>query len=270
MTIERATPLRRIAELLYYVRTTPDADTSVAALARYAGFSPFHFQRVFRVIVGETVGDYLRSRRLQRAAADLRASEKTVTEIALGSGYETASAFTRAFASAYGVSPSTFRTGEETMTQFYDDVRIEELAPMRLLGIRRNGPYTNVNEAWQRLVQHGLERGIFTTRTPRVGLSWDDPQTTDASVLRYAACIVSDAAADDVLEEVTIEEGRWAIYRHVGPYELIGPIFDRLLNDVIARRELELRHAPAMELYRNNPRVVAPGELITNLALPIT
>jgi len=82
---------------------------SIGVLARHAGLAEHHFQRRFAVATGETVGGYLRARRLEKAALALLASRQSILDIALQIGFETHSSFSRAFKHQFGLSPSQFR-----------------------------------------------------------------------------------------------------------------------------------------------------------------
>jgi AraC family transcriptional regulator len=83
------------------------------ALARRAGFSLWHFHRIFADQTGESLGSYIRKRRLTAAAEDLARSERSVLDIALDYQFESHAAFTRAFRAAFDSSPSSFRrTGQ--------------------------------------------------------------------------------------------------------------------------------------------------------------
>ena len=81
----------------------------VPALARAAHLSPAHFSREFRRAFGETPHQYLLTRRLERAAALLRHTDRTVADICLTVGLHSIGSFTTSFGRAYGVSPTAYR-----------------------------------------------------------------------------------------------------------------------------------------------------------------
>lgn len=80
-----------------------------------AGFSAFHFQRLFQAITGFTVLEYVRRRRLTEAASALRNTATGVLEIALNYGYQSQEAFTRAFDAHFGITPARFRKLEKVL-----------------------------------------------------------------------------------------------------------------------------------------------------------
>ena len=103
----------RILRSLVYVQTHLDETISLEDMAAVACFSPCHFHRIFRGMVGESVAEHIRRLRLERAAQLLRRTDKPVIEIALAAGYETHESFTRAFGAAFGQAPSSFRASHQ-------------------------------------------------------------------------------------------------------------------------------------------------------------
>ena len=81
----------------------------VEDLARAAGLSRAHFSRQFRRAYGESPHAYLLTRRLERAAALLRASDRSVADICVSVGLKSVGSFTTSFTRTYGVSPTAYR-----------------------------------------------------------------------------------------------------------------------------------------------------------------
>lgn len=82
---------------------------TVADLARAAGLSPAHFSRTFRRTFGESPHVYLLTRRLERAAALLRTTDRSVADICMAVGLISVGSFTTSFARLFGKSPSAYR-----------------------------------------------------------------------------------------------------------------------------------------------------------------
>lgn len=80
-------------------------------LARAAGLSRAHFSREFRRAFGESPHAYLLSRRLERAAALLRTTDRSVAEICLAVGLTSIGSFTTSFTRTFGTSPTAYRAG---------------------------------------------------------------------------------------------------------------------------------------------------------------
>jgi AraC family transcriptional regulator len=104
---DERTPPRWLAQALDLLR---DGETgSVAHVAMRLGVHPIHLARTFRVFHGCTPGEYLRRARVERAAALLKGSRRSLADVAHMCGFADQSHFTRAFQSALGVTPRRFR-----------------------------------------------------------------------------------------------------------------------------------------------------------------
>lgn len=79
-------------------------------IAKRAFSSSFHYQRVFHILCGYTLGDYIRNRRLSLAAAELQMGDSKVIDVAVKYGYNTPESFSRAFERFHGVLPSAAKT----------------------------------------------------------------------------------------------------------------------------------------------------------------
>ena len=84
-------------------------ELSVHQLAEFCNLSPWHFQRLFKSLVGDTLGNYLRGRRLSQAAHLLANSEQNILDIAMAVGFNSHEALTRSFKTKFGLSPSQYR-----------------------------------------------------------------------------------------------------------------------------------------------------------------
>jgi len=93
----------------------------VPSLARAAHLSPAHFSREFRRTFGDTPHQYLLTRRMERAAALLRNTDRTVAEVCLTVGLRSIGSFTTTFGRTFGLSPTAYRAAHPPAT---DRVRI--------------------------------------------------------------------------------------------------------------------------------------------------
>src|SRR5437667_1945614 len=109
MTLTPVPPARHLLRAKDLVDARYREPLDVAALARAARLSPAHFSREFRRAFGETPHQYLLTRRLERAAALLRNTDRSVADICLTVGLRSVGSFTTSFGRAYGVSPTAYR-----------------------------------------------------------------------------------------------------------------------------------------------------------------
>lgn len=113
-----------IQRAIEYMENNLTEDLSVKDIAVQAYVSEFHFQRIFSVLCGFTVGEYIRSRRLTLAAQELSSSaDVKVIDIALKYGYDSPDSFSRAFMKFHGISPTAAKEKGASLRYF---------APMRI------------------------------------------------------------------------------------------------------------------------------------------
>ncbi len=100
-----------IQKAVDYVEAHLTEELDFPEIAKQACSSSFHFQRVFSILCGYTLGDYIRMRRLSLAGNELAASDARILDIAVKYGYDTQESFSRAFTRFHGVSPTQARAG---------------------------------------------------------------------------------------------------------------------------------------------------------------
>ena len=100
-----------ISKAIDYIEEHITEPTDYARAAKEACSSLFNFQRVFALLCGYTLGDYVRMRRLTLAGEELLSTDAKVIDVALKYGYDSPESFSRAFARFHGVSPSAVRKG---------------------------------------------------------------------------------------------------------------------------------------------------------------
>lgn len=78
-------------------------------VARYSGYSKWHFQRIFLYYKGESIGRYIRIRKLQLAAQDLKNTQERIVDISVKYGFDSQQSFNRLFTRSFKMSPGTYR-----------------------------------------------------------------------------------------------------------------------------------------------------------------
>ena len=94
----------------YIEKNIAEGDLSLKRLSSVAGFSPFHFHRIFAGMMGETLNQFIQRVRVEKSAMMLAANpKKNMTEIAFDCGYSGSAQFSRAFRERFGATPSEWR-----------------------------------------------------------------------------------------------------------------------------------------------------------------
>lgn len=280
----------RIVRALVYIQQHLDEELELERVASVAAFSRYHFHRIFRGLVGESLMEHIRRLRLERAARHLKQLAEPITQIALQAGFETHESFTRAFGAMFGVSPSSFRAAhkpapESASGTHFDDVggyhppdygdpppvEVKELPPMRVVFLRHVGPYGQVGATWGRLMCWAGPRGLLGPHMRLIGIVHDDPDVTPPDKIRYDAAVVVNRPVEPEGEFGVLEMtgGRYAVAAHKGPYEKLGQTYQRLCGGWLPKSGHELREAPAFEEYLNSPMNTRPEDLLTLIHLPL-
>lgn len=139
-----------IQNAINYIEDHITEELDYEAIARESASSTFHFQRVFSILCGFTLGEYIRSRRLSLAGGELAAGRDKVIDIALKYGYETPESFAKAFQKFHGVTPSQARCSGVKLKSFSTlsvkvsleggstmNYRVEEKQDLLLYGYKR-------------------------------------------------------------------------------------------------------------------------------------
>lgn len=274
-----------------------DPNCCPADLADAAGFSAFHFSRMFAGMVGESPGELLKRLRLERAALSLKAHQR-VTEVAFDAGYESLEAFSRAFRSAFGCSPSQFAAGNQvaclpapsTLHITPDGSRCpivlprhpgkksmnveiqESVAPQRVVAMRHTGPYNQIGPVFEKLAAWAGENNV-TMVGPALAIFHDDPESVSPDQLRSDACIAVAAGytpSDPAVQAIDLPGGRYAVATHTGSYEGLGNAWGQLVGQWIPTSGVHIDfERPCYEVYLNDCSVVPEDQLLTHIYEPI-
>lgn len=274
----------RINRVLLYIDEHLGERLNLDTLASVSCFSPFHFHRIMRAHLNESLGSYVIRQRMQAAALLLEYSDKTVSGIAYEIGYETPSSLTKAFKNSFGVSPSEFRESKAKLKRVERNIlfnlketdmnlnpEIRQIDDMKVIYIQAIGDYNNVGPAWGRLCEFAGRRGLFGPQTKMFGLSHDDPEITEASKLRYDACIAinKEMEPEGEIGVKTVAGGKYAVFVHKGPYRELQKSYNDIFRNWLPESKCELGESAPLEFYLNDPDKVEAEDLRTEICVPI-
>ncbi|HZJ65209.1 MAG TPA: AraC family transcriptional regulator [Kofleriaceae bacterium] len=249
-------------------------------VAQVACFSPYHFHRIFRSLVGETLHAFVKRLRLERALY-LISHEKgaSLTDVALRCGFASSSDFSRSFRTQYGVPPSLFdveqfrRTRRDQMADALapDDrhrlaglpagdnpdgfeVRLRELPARRVAYERVQKPYSGgVPEAAARMLAWAKQRGLAGGQW--LGYQWDDPEIVALELCRYDIGLEVPASApvDGGVNVTTFPAMTVAEIAIAGTVELEMRAIDWLYRTWLPRSRHVPDHQPGFEAFDGEP-----------------
>jgi AraC family transcriptional regulator len=275
--------VERINKVLVYIDRNLGEKMDLEMLAEMAHFSPFHFHRIMRAYLRESLGSYIIRVRLDAAAALLLYSTELVSDIAYRIGYDTPAAFTKAFQKRFGTSPSDYRQNKGSLrlekvqlsTINYEKMKlkakIKEIKPIPVVYVHAIGDYNNVGTAWEKLSKFMKEKKLFSFGIEFIGVSYDDPSVTETEKLRYDACVTvkKEVRPEGEVGYKLLEGGLYAIFRHTGPYENFSKTYDQIYLEWLPESGYELRDAPPLEFYLNDPDRTKPENLKTDIYVPV-
>ncbi len=291
--------VQRLHRVIDYIFEHLDDNLDVNTLADIAILSPYHFHRIYRQVIRETVNTTVRRLRLQKAAAQLIRTQQPIAAIAKQTYYSSIEAFSRAFLQQYGESPVSYRkrcehhlsnvgtnnvllrrTAESTQQPLQKqddkimfDIEIINIDQIPLLGIDHKGDYMNIGSIFEKLFVYAGSHGLLTDNTRSFGIYYDDPQTVDIDKLRSVACFSSDIGADTLdnpsLRNITIPAMACARLVFKGSYAELNKAYDYLFGSWLPNSGREAGDFPAFEEYLNDPKTTPPAELLTAIHCPL-
>ncbi len=262
----------RLQRVAGYVHAHLDEPLDLKRLAAIACFSPYHFHRVYRACLGETVVETLARLRLQRAATQLARSSRRIADIAKAAGYGSIPAFSRAFRASYGYSPGAFRARWRPNFTEGDPmpVVIQTRPPLRVATVPHQGPPQQIGAAFDRIMAWAGPKGITVPPAAGVAVYLSDMSVTPAAEQKALAGLTvgAEIGADETVSIHEVPGGRHAVFLFKGPYAKIMEGYRELFAWMPASGE-EPAHRPMFEVNLNDPRTTAPDELLTELCLPL-
>ncbi len=255
---------QRINEILFQIHFDISAKHSIDSLSKSASMSPFHFNRVFKKIVGESVYAYIRRVRLEHCAnALLFNPNSTINEIFSEVGFVSNSSFTHAFKEYFGCTPSKWREIDtplhvtqkiETINSLH--VEIAYVEKRRVAYVRHRGYNRSIKEAWQRMEEWTMSTNLDFSKMPMIGLHHSNPNIVKKEDCHYVACLELN---DDFIYFGNGKIGVMKIprifcakFRLNGKYGDLMKYMDYIYYEWLPNSKYEKVHLPSMALYHKN------------------
>ncbi len=259
--------LDRMNDALIYLEANLDGEIDLERAARLAACSQFHFQRMFTYIAGVPLSEYLRRRRMTLAALELAGGNVKVIDLALRYGYDSPTAFNRAFQSVHGVPPSRARDSGVRLTAYPRisftltvkgetsmNYRIETLEAFRIVGLKVTLPmdveqsFAQVPLFWQQSAPRVPEMMPLMNGTPKglLGVS----ACMSGETFDYFIAVASNAPVPQGMAESTVPACTWAIFDCVGAMpDALQTLQKRIVTEWLPTSGYEYANAPDIEVY---------------------
>ena len=300
--------VNRMNRVIDHIDANLDEKLSLETVAGIAAFSPFHFHRIFKAYLGETLNEYILRKRLEKARCMLDYERNlSITDIALQCGFNSASHFARTFKKHLGVTAGDYRSrvqnrkidqsdrkivkdsadsfpydGHANWTnadpsRYRDDlnVTVRTLPGYHVAYLREFGYGPKLMAAWMKLARRLEARDLLTEETTAIGVSRDDPDITPLGKCRYDACftVPGDFRPVDGIGVSDLPGGKFAC---IG----LETAVERIQKDIeLGIKALFLHwlpssgyqpdHRPCYELYRGDPLDRCSESVALDICIPV-
>jgi len=228
--------LERLNEAVNYIEKHLEDEIDYEKVSQIACCSTFHFQRMFSYIADVTLSEYIRRRRMTCAAFDLQNGNEKVIDIALKYGYDSPTAFNRAFQSIHGMAPSMAKSSGTILKAFPPisfkisikgdvemDYRIEKKDTFKIVGVKEHYAMT-IEESFAKIPlfwENTKKSGTIETmcslmnREPKgiLGLTTDCMEGRD---FNYYIAVATNSKTPEGLDEFSVPACTWAIFECTG------------------------------------------------------
>ena len=261
--------IERLNDAVGYIEEHLTEEIDYERLGKIACCSSYHFQRMFTYMAGVPLSEYIRRRRMSLAAVDLQSTGIKIIDVAGKYGYNSPTAFNRAFQSVHGIAPSAVKNEGVSVKSFPPvsfklivkgveemNYRIETKAAFRIVGvsvplekdIEKN--FAVIPRKWQETAVNGtLQKltGLMDTQPMGVlGVS----TCNDTEPWRYYIAVAS-SQTDRDLEEYTVPAATWAVFPGAGTNQSIQELERRIVTEWLPTSGYEYGNAPDVEVYLN-------------------
>lgn len=279
--------INSIKKALNYIENNLQEDIDLSAIAKEAGYSLYHFHRIFKGIVGDSMKDYVRKRRFTEAAKELVYTNKSIVEIGIKYGYESREGFSRAFEKVYGRNPSEVRR-DNLLYFIREPINIDYMMFQLKLTTEGLTPlYRNLSERYVVGRKWKVKAdGSNLQDIPLLWQKWNNEKESEKIINRKCAdeimgiCIFSQGNVFDYMigHEVNtmeyvpenmviyrLEPSLYAVFRVIGPItESVQKTWDYIYSVWLSESKYKHRNIDDIEYY-----YYTEGELVADLYIPI-
>lgn len=292
--------LQRMTLAVDYIEDNLEHDIDYEQIARIALCSVYQFQRMFSFVLEIPLSEYVRRRRLTRAAFDLQDKKNRVTDIAMKYGYETPESFSRAFQNLHGLTPTAARHAGSRLKAYPRisfqlilkgvvemNYRIEEREAFQVFGLEgvydmdtfANQQGLSIPDVWQSLSKNGegdkLSRSVigdwraegkFGKELGTV-LAFDSYKFTSNTTFPYLiGCYKTANSEVDGYTVVNVPASAWAVFSTLhdgngsGNYDLRA-LKNRIFSEWLQTSNYTIMDGGNFEMYGSTPDGYAYCEL---------
>lgn len=271
---------------LVYVQNNFDSIITVEELAKISAYSVFHFHRIFKEVTGQSVNNYIRNTRLEKASnLLLYNNHKSIQMIALECGFSTATSFTQAFKKMFSMTPKDWKKGgytqknsKKTFSMIEADESIiinpPEIVNSENIPILYTRVYKYENDIsliWHEMHEWCEAMNILEKPHKYIGLFHNHPSFLPYNTMRYSACIRTDEDINPSgkVGRCNLSCGKFAKFKFNCSHQELYKMMHLAYINWLQGSKYEVRNFPAYVEYKNPEYLMCNGVLEVDFYLPI-
>lgn len=273
--------IERVNEVLYRIHADLSQNLNVEMLASLAAMSPFHFNRVFKEIVGESIHAYIKRVKLEHAGNLLLFSpDATITHIMQEVGFSSNASFSQAFKENFGVTPTKWRevdkANENRDLTFIDrplPVTIAMMPSYEVAYVRHKGYDRSIKTAWLKLQEWALRHDVNFSAQTMIALHHSNPRFVEASKCHYVACLELPKGKklyrNGEIGVMKIPQTFCAIFSLRGVYGDLKKYMDVMYHEWLPKSAYEKVSLPSFAIYRQNHFIDPSEQFDLDFCIPV-
>lgn len=261
-----------IQNAINYIEEHLTEEIDYEDVAKEAACSSFYFQRIFGILCGISLGDYIRNRRLTLAGDELSASDDKVIDIALKYGYESPESFTRAFSRFHEVTPSDAKDGSKLKSFSRISVKItlsggsvmnykivekeafDIIEKVETHSVEDAENSKSIPEFWTRSHEDGTVKTLLDAATDRTfifGVCYGNlPENAKTFDYSIAATYAKDAEVPEGFRRSTIPARTWALFECNGAMpDAIQDLWHKIVSEFFPTSSYRPTYEMDVEAY---------------------
>jgi len=285
ITTKHANKINKIAQYIY---DNIEENLSLTSLALRFSVSKYHLNRLFFAQTGMNIGEFIQRRRMELAYELIRNHDLSVIDAALNVGYDSPTAFSRAFKKLFGIEPNKVKLKQapifalaslikkpnrEVMVSEIMDLPEQQLQGLYGKGFEAQSYFKVAQSLYQEIATClALTDGFDFNKHYLVGISLESPWRTEQTESKFFAGIKIDNNSDikkTGLSRHILPAGRWARFEHRGPYNTMWKTILNIYANWVDQNNGELRDSAIIQHYVNDINCTSIEDLLTHIYVPI-
>lgn len=265
--------IKSLEKAIMYIEENLNEDVRAEDVAKFIGYSYYHFTRLFEGLLGESIGNYIRKRKITRSAQDLIYTDKKIIDIALDFQFKSPEAFARAFKKIYDTSPTEYRKNRIDVLKgnkkYIDSGRLNHILnnitlqpaikiipEVKIIGIRGKTSLNNnlLPDLWEDFHKNNSKITNKAEPLKYYGICENDkPNNQFGENASYSEVVGIEVKSFDYIPDgmvsKIISQGKYAVFTHKGSINKLQETYEYIWGTWIPFSKVEIDMRDDFELY---------------------